>query len=243
MARGGRLRRPAYLPVDFPLFGVANWAGPRWLECVSGPDVDGPVHEVWFAHRRAGASGYIVVGCLRRSTNDQTTPRVDRDMKRHLAHLAAFSLVNVTAPDVGKSAGAFWGRLMGLVDSATDTVLEWETVPWEVAAEPVNVPIWRFAGGWCGFTDTRSDVYLVMYGTDGGPEDRRLERIDDGARYGFDLTAPLRPRNVHGRPEIFLLDGPPSPHSDHESILPDSGSSLDFCIFLDRSRLWSAEMY
>jgi hypothetical protein len=87
-------------------------------------------------------------------------------------------------------------------------------VGWRVDGVPVQVHVWRFAGGWTAFTDAVAGVYLsvVGVGPGTGPEDLSFAALRDGSAYHFDLHGPLSLETAEASAEAagVPLGSPPS---------------------------------
>jgi hypothetical protein len=176
---------PASPPIDFPLYGLADWSGHRWLEVYDG-QLGTPTWGVRLGHQR-GTDAYVGVATLPRDRFD----RAFHTAPGSLADVAEFGthwLVNLTLPDPSlPRPDGFLRALVAHARAAAGRCERWPAVRWSVG----DAPVWWFAGGWTGFT-VLADVYVVGAGFGVGPGGLGFTVVADGAPYGFDLAAPLR---------------------------------------------------
>jgi hypothetical protein len=83
--------------------------------------------------------------------------------------------------------------LADLSAEAANAYSAWASTDWQVDGRPVQAPVWRFAGGWTGFTEAAAGVYLMVVGTGPGtePDGLSFAPLRDGSSYHFDLRDPL----------------------------------------------------
>lgn len=206
---------PASPPIDFPLYGLDNWPGHRWLEVYDG-QLGTPTWGVRLGHQQ-GSGTYVGVATLPRQRFD----RAFSTEPGSLADVAEFGthwLVNLTMPDLARPDG-FLRALVGRSMAAAARWAELPSVRWSVG----NASVWWFAGGWAGFA-VLDDVYVVGVGFGVAPDGLGFTIVTDGAPYGFDLAAPLRPAEL---PVARERTGPPEParcntdawHADHVGLM------------------------
>lgn len=217
-------------PVDFAVHGL-DWAfkGARWVDFFEGmPGM--PCWALWLGHRVHDADQGVRVGSLPRRRYDETMCPGGGDPLAEVAFSGAFGLVNLTLPD--SSVPRPDGLIMALVEHAERQAKwyrEWPLVTWEVDGRQVTARVWRFAGGWAGFTDALDESYVVVVGLGVEPEGLRLVRVTNAAAYGADLAAPLSltqlGRQKSTRPEAWLP--PPQRdafHPDQLALMPSVSS-------------------
>jgi hypothetical protein len=207
---------PASPPVDFPLYGLDAWDGPRWLETFDG-ELGTPTWAVRLGHQR-GTDTYVGVATLPRERYDRLCG-ADRS---EVALFGTFWLINLTLPDPGlPRPDGFLRDLVSLSEVAGTRHADWPQVRWSVG----EASVWRFAGGWTGFA-VLDDVYVVVAAFGLEPNGLRFAVVPDGAPYGFDLAAPLRTTDL---PAARERTGPAAParlntdawHADHGALLDE----------------------
>lgn len=197
---------PGYLmpPVSFPVYGLdKSFSGARWLELFGDPPDGEPT---WMSLHHQSADGRSLVGVtnfVRRVTGNPRSFRVPTDAQaaergwsplEDVAGQGAITLINLTLPVLSLTRPpGFLKALVEHAEAAARAYRDWPQVSWRVGGELVQVPVWRFAGGWTAFTDAAAGVYLsvVGVGPNTGPEDLGFAALRDGRAYHFDLDGPL----------------------------------------------------
>jgi hypothetical protein len=202
--RSGFGRAHLFPPVRFPVYGLDSpFTGARWLELFGDPP-DGSPTWVSLDHQSADGRSLIrVTTFVRLATGNPRSYKVPTDAQaaeqgrsplENVACQGATALIDMTLPVLSLTRPP--GFLRALVDHAlagADAYGEWPVVGWRVDGVPVQVRVWRFAGGWTAFTDAAAGVYLsvVGVGPGRGPEGLSLAALRDGSAYHFDLDEPL----------------------------------------------------
>jgi hypothetical protein len=215
---------PTSPPVDFTLYGLAeSWAGFRWLEFFDG-QLGAPTCGVRLGHQADSADSYVGVATMPRDRYDRLCV-AGGDRLSEVAFYGVWWLINLTLPDHHIERPD--GLAKVLLDFATPQSAlhaQWPTVPWSVGDTRVSASVWRFAGGWTAFTDELADEYIAAVGFGVQPEGLGFAPVGDGARYGFDLAAPLRPSDLAvagdrtGPPETILVNAD-GWHADQVAVL------------------------
>ncbi|HEX5120443.1 MAG TPA: hypothetical protein VFW65_35120 [Pseudonocardiaceae bacterium] len=203
-------------PVDFPLYGLDRWGGPRWLETYDG-QLGKPTWGVRLGHQR-GTDTYVGVATLPRERFD----RLCGADRREVAMFGTFWLINLTLPD-GRlpRPDGFVRDLVDLSRNAAGRHAHWPRVRWSIG----EAAIWRFAGGWTGFA-VLADVYVVVAAFGVQPAGLGFAVVSDGTPYGFDLAGRLRTTDL---PAARERTGPAEPallnndawHADHAALLDE----------------------
>jgi hypothetical protein len=214
---------PVSPPIDFPLYGLAGWAGHRWWECYDG-ELGTPTWGVRLGYQR-GTDTYVGIATLPRRRYDEAFHTEPGDLAE-VAHYGTHWLINLTLPEpeLARPDG-FLRALVGRSRAAAARWADWPTVRWSVG----DASVWRFAGGWAGFS-VLDDVYLVGAGYGVAPEELEFAVVTEGAPYGFDLAAPLRNTDLDVARE---RTGPPEPawcnreawHVDQVALMGDQRPS------------------
>jgi hypothetical protein len=113
---------------------------------------------------------------------------------KDVAGQSTVTLTSLTLPVLSLTRPpGFLTALVEHADAAASAYRDWPQVSWRVDGQLVQVPVWRFAGGWAAFTDAAAGVYLSVAGAGPGPgpEDLGLMALQDGRAYHFDLDGPL----------------------------------------------------
>jgi hypothetical protein len=202
--RSGSGRTHLFPPVRFPVYGLDSpFTGPRWLELFGDPP-DGSPTWVTLDHQSVDGRSLIrVTTHVRRATGNPRSYCVPTDAQaaeqgrsplENVACQGTVGLIDMTLPVLSLTRPP--GFLRALVDhalAAASAYSEWPVVGWRVDGVPVQVRVWRFAGGWTAFTDAAAGVYLsvVGVGPGTGPEDLSFAALRDGSAYHFDLYGPL----------------------------------------------------
>jgi hypothetical protein len=191
-------------PAGFPVYGLDSpFPGPRWLELFGDPP-DGSPTWVSLNHLSAERRSLVnVTTHVRRLTGKRKAFRVPTDEYAaewgqspllSVAGQCTNRLVNQTLPaqSLIRPPG-FLRALIDLSEEAANAYSAWPSAYWQVDGRPVQAPVWRFAGGWTGFTDAAAGVYLMVAGTGPGTEPDGLcfAPVRDGSSYHFNLREPL----------------------------------------------------
>lgn len=203
---------PGYLfpPVRFPVYGLDSpFPGPRWLSLFGDPP-DGSPTWVELDHESADGRSLIQVTThVRRATGrprsfsvptDEQAAELGRSPLENVAMQCTVALVDRTLPVLSLTRPP--GFLKALVDQAYEAASaydQWPTASWRVDGAQVQAPVWRFAGGWAGFTDAAAGVYLVVVavGPGKGPDNLSLAALHDSSAYHFDVQGPLSLEMIH----------------------------------------------
>jgi hypothetical protein len=233
-----------YLAVSFPVYRLDSpFTGPRWLELFGDPP-DGPPSWVTLAHQTAdGRSLLQMTTYLRRPGGNSRGYRVATDAQAEqgrspledVACQGTTALINLTlpVPQLAYPPG-FLTELVGRAVAAARARSAWPMVVWRVDGLPVQVHVWRFAGGWTAFTDAVAGVYLCVVGVGrgAGPEDLSVAALRDGRTYHFDLHGPLSLQLAKASAEAagLPLKSPPSWaredwHPDHLHLIRELAPS------------------
>ena len=198
---------PGYLmpPVSFPVYGLdGSFTGARWLGLFGDPPDGAPT---WMTLNHQSADGRSLINVttfVRRAAGNPRSWSVPTDAQaaeqgrsplEDVARQGAVALTSLTLPALSLTRPpGFLKALVDQAEAATSAYRNWPQASWRVDGEPVQVPVWRFAGGWTAFTDVAAGVYLSVAGVgpDTGPEDLGLAAAAGRPR------VPLRP----GRPVV-----------------------------------------
>jgi hypothetical protein len=191
-------------PVPFPVYGLdGSFTGARWLGLFGDPPDGAPT---WMSldHQSADGRSLIrVTAFARRATGNPQGWRVPtnaqaaqqgRSPLEYVASQGATELIDMTLPVLSLTRPpGFLHALVDHAEAAARAYRDWPRVRWRVGGELVQVPVWRFAGGWTAFTDAAAGVYLSVVGAGpgSGPEDLGLVALRHGRAYHFDLGGPL----------------------------------------------------
>jgi hypothetical protein len=164
---------PGYLmpPVSFPVYGLdGSFTGARWLELFGDPPDGSPA---WMALNHQSADGRSLIqvtNFVRRAAGNPRSWRVPTDAQaaeqgrsplEDVARQGAIALISLALPvrSLTRPPG-FLKALVDHADAAASAYRDWPQVSWRVGGQPVQVPVWRYAGGWTAFTDAAAGVYL-----------------------------------------------------------------------------------
>ncbi len=191
-------------PVPFPVYGLdESFTGARWLELFGDPPDGAPTWMALDHQSTDGRSLIQVTTFVRRATGNPRSFSVPTDAQaaergwsplEDVAHQGTVALISLTLPVLSLTRPpGFLKALVGRAEMAASAYRGWPQVSWRIGGEPVQVPLWRFAGGWTAFTDAAAGVYLsvVGVGPEPGPDDLELVALRDGRDYHFDLDGPL----------------------------------------------------
>jgi len=191
-------------PAAFPVYGlVSPFPGPRWLELFGDPPDGSPT---WVSLNHQSGDGLSLVNVTTHAHRVKGNPRSFRvptdeqaaDSGRSplmsVAGQCTARLVNQTLPvrSLPRPPG-FLRALVDLSHEAENAYSAWPVTVWQVDGRQAKVPVWRFAGGWTGFTDAAAGVYLTVVGTGPGaePDGLSFAPLRDGSSYHFNLREPL----------------------------------------------------
>ncbi len=191
-------------PAGFPVHGLDSpFTGPRWLELFGDPPDGSPT---WVSLNHQSADGLSLVNVTTYVHQVQGNPRsirVPTDEQAaqwgspplmSVAGQCTARLVSQTLPvqSLTRPPG-FLRALAELSQEVANAYSAWPVTVWQVGGRPAKVPVWRFAGGWTGFTDAAAGVYLTAVGTGPGtePDGLSLAPLRDGSAYHFDVREAL----------------------------------------------------
>lgn len=181
-------------PLDFTFYGLpATWAGPRWVESITGP-LGRPADGIWLRHGSAlvhdARSAWLRVGTLR----GDRFPGTSRESRT--AFSAMFALVDATMPNPADRPADYTERIGDVVAEHADRHASWPTVGWSVEGRHTTASLVTWAGAWAAFV-TMPSVDLAVVGHLIDPDGLELVEVVDSARYHFDRTAgPVFPATV-----------------------------------------------
>lgn len=201
--RPGHGRTHVYPPASFPVYGLDSPStGPRWLELFGDPPEGSPTW-VSLSHQSADGRSLIqVITYVRRATGNPRSYRVPTDAQaaergrsplEDVAGQGTARLIDMTLPVSPPRPPGFLRALVDQALAAASAYSAWPVVGWRVDGLPVQVHVWRFAGGWTALTDAATGVYLCVVGVGSGtgPEGLSLAALRDAGAYHFDLHGPV----------------------------------------------------
>jgi hypothetical protein len=242
--RPARGRIQLFPPARFPVYGLASsFPGPRWLELFGDPP-DGSPTWVSLGHQSAdGRSQIQVTTYVRRARGNPRGYQVPTDAQaaeqgrsalEDVAWHGATGLTNMTLPVSLPRPPGFLRALADRAVAAASAYSAWPVVGWQVDDVPVQVRVWRFAGGWTAVTDAAAGVYLCVVGVGPGTgqEGLSLATLRDSSAYHFDLHEPLSLELVKASAETagVRLGSPPTWvredwHPDQLQLIRELGPS------------------
>ena len=236
---------PQHPPLHFPLVGLAQCPGPRWVEFFQRKyegGIGNPVWSVLLAHSVEGGGLVVVKTAPRRRWDREMGGEVEGEMNpgRGSSDFAFDLLRQLT--DSGRPAlegeAALKGEERGsynrgLVTFSEDHGAEWETwepARWSLGDRNIEARIFRFAHGWAGFSVDDPERYIGVIAYNVPDTAVRLDEVD-GASYNFDFTKPFGIEDlqaqVGSRPDVESLIRAPTRYPDHEVVIatPSRASS------------------
>lgn len=167
-----------------PLYGLGeSWAGPRWVAGVSGPD---PLPTLSLGHLSDDHLRGAIVSTVWRSRTPSTDFRTTVGRPRALAQWAADRLLEATWPNPERMRSERWlDAVDRYVEQQVQAHASWPSVKWFLRSRSVDAAVWRFAGGWTGFTTDLPDADVVVTAIGVPYSNVELVRVSDGAPYGF----------------------------------------------------------
>jgi hypothetical protein len=221
-------------PAGFPVYGLDSpFPGPRWLELFGDPPDGSPA---WVSLNHQSADGRSLVNVTTHVHRVKGDPRsfkvpTDEQAAEHgrsplmsVAEQCTNRLVSQTLPvlSLARPRG-FLRALIDLSEEAANAYSAWPYADWRVDGRPVKAPVWRFAGGWTGFTDAAAGVYLMVVGTGPGtePDGLSFAPLRDGSSYHFDLREPLSFEVVHAAAEAAGVPNGSDPPWERQEWHPD----------------------
>lgn len=191
-------------PAGFPVYGlVSPFPGPRWLELFGDPPDGSPT---WVSLNHQSGDGLSLVNVTTHVHRVKGNPRSfsvptdeqaaewGRSPLMSVAEQCTVRLVSQTLPVRSLTRPPGFLRALGdLSQEAGNAYSAWPVTVWQVDGRPAKVPVWRFAGGWTGFTDAAAGVYLMVVGTGPGaePDGLSFAPLRDGSSYHFNVREPL----------------------------------------------------
>lgn len=175
-------------PPDFPLYGL-EWSGTRALDwvCVRRRHGVTTTYGLWLAHLTDG--GGVRVGTFSTVALSQEGLTAARQ--------GVNSLLDITMPPDAPLND------MKIVASTAEP--HWSDARWTADGKPVPAQVWRFSGGWTGWT-VFGDVSVSVVGV--GDHEIDL-RQTDGSPYGLRPGSPIDRAHHRGEQRAW-----------HETLLP-----------------------
>jgi hypothetical protein len=170
------------------LFGDPPDGSPTWAT-LSRQSADGQslIQVTTYVRRASGnPRGYRVA-------TDAQAAEQGRSPLEDVACQGTTCLTSVTLPVSLPRPPGFLKALADHAVAAASAYSAWPLVSWLVDGVPVQVRVWRFAGGWTALTDAAAGVYLCVVGVGPGadPEGLSVAPLRDAGAYHFDLRGPL----------------------------------------------------
>jgi hypothetical protein len=190
-------------PVGFPVYGLAAWDGPRWLEFFSGA-AGRPVDYVVLAHGHAIHPVDLRPFVLVKTEGPLLRPRREEQAAGDalLRYVDALRL-----PTTSRRAA---GDPRPTVEQLVALAAAWATWPiatWTLDDRAVVARIFRWAGAWAGFT-LDGPLAVTVFATAIEPDGLALRAVSDADAYTVDLAASLVwPESVIASTEAALGPG------------------------------------
>lgn len=190
------MSQTSFPALDFPLYGLADWDGSRWLDIVEG-EIGKPTWGVWLAHGESTSSGsapypWVRVATLPAARHALLMTMPDEQPAEAVAMAALHVLINITAPDLTTEQWPlYWPKVRDMVQRDAHDVSAWPDVVLHVDGHDVPAHSYNWAGTWLAFTTALDDVALIVISAGGPPEKLALKQLSSASDYHFDLQAPI----------------------------------------------------
>ena len=171
--------------VEFPVYGLAGWDGPRWLSMVDGP-LGGAVSWLTLAHQSPGGRGPWAVVMSGRPVS-----RGKLRWEEDVAGVATHQLFNLTLPDPGVRPEGLLGRAARFMFGQAERWSSWTSVDWTVDDEALQAAVLPWSGAWGGFVRS-AKMGVVVVAADVPRDGLSLVSAGDGRDYHCDLLRPIR---------------------------------------------------
>lgn len=225
------MSQTSFPALDFPLYGLADWQGSRWLDVVEG-EIGKPTWGVWLAHGGAASPSspypWVRVATLPAARHAQLMTMPDEQPAEAVAFAALHFLINVTAPELAaEQRELYWLRARDMVQRDAHHISAWPDAVIQVDGRDVRAHSYSWAGTWLAFTTDLNDVALIVISAGVPPEKLALTRLSSGSDYHFDLEAPIDyPGTLESSTRAALNESPSwtkrSIHPDQQQLLNTS---------------------
>ena len=216
--------------LDFPLYGLADWHGSRWLDGVEG-EIGKPTWGVWLGHGDAVSPSspypWVRVATLSAARHAQLMTMPDEQPAETVAIAALHFLINVTAPQLtAEQLQVYWPSALDMVQRDSHRISAWPDAVLRVDGRGVRAHSYRWAGTWLAFTTDLATVALIVISVGVPPEKLALTRLSSGSDYHFDLDAPINYPGTLQSSRVALDESPPwmkqAMHPDQSELLRSS---------------------
>lgn len=223
-----RMSQTSFPALDFPLYGLADWHGSRWLDVVEG-EIGKPTWGVWLAHGDTVSASapypWVRVATLPAARHAQLMTMPDEQPAEAVAFAALHVLINVTAPELtAAQRELYWPRARDMVQRDAHDISAWPEVVIQVDGRDVRAHSYSWAGTWLALTTHMDGVALIVISAGVPPEKLALTRLGSGSDYHFDLKAPIDYPGTLESSAGAALNG--SPSWTRGSIHPDQQQLL-----------------
>ena len=222
----------SFPPLDFPLYGLADWQGSCWLDMVEG-EIGKPTWGVWLAHAGTASPSspypWVRVATLPAARHARLMTMPNEQPAEAVAFAALHFLINVTAPELtAEQRSVYWRRARDMVQRDAHLLSAWPDVVIQVDGRDVRAHSYSWAGTWLAFTTDLTEVALIVISAGVPPEKLVLTRLGSGSDYHFDLAAPIDyAETLEASTRAALGESPawtrPSIHPDQQLFLNTSG--------------------
>ena len=222
--------------IDFPVYGLAGWRGPQWLDSLEG-EAGKPIAAVWLAHRTGDEMRhgfpYVKIGTLSLRQYGCVSPTLHTDetrSSREVAFAAMLKLLNMTSPILSREEQSKYStNAVRFAEQQADRHADWQAVDWSINGRRVDARVLEWSGAWVAFTRSlHPDVAVVAVGGGGAvAEGLAIYQVNDQADYYFDVTAAISFPETLERSRTIVL-GPvlsiptvlrQPPHVDQQLLL------------------------
>jgi hypothetical protein len=175
-------------PLDFPLVGIADWSGDRWVDFFEGQTGE-PVWSVRLGHAAEGHFAYV---CTSPRTRWNTVTAVgDQQGLTELAWRWLFPLIDLARPSLDDGTNSEYSRrVMPFALHEAAGWSNWEPAAWVLDGQQVEARVYRFGGAWVGVGVHEPEGYLAVTARDQTETTLQLATVD-GADYGWDFARPF----------------------------------------------------
>lgn len=200
--------------IEYPVYGLHPWDGPRWLESVDGA----ARWAVWLGHGSPDGRVGVAVGTLPRATFDAEYPPVAVDRVTAAGLLAAGRFMNLTNPGPpGTRRGGLGEAIRQHIESAVFTHDQWARVPWHIGGHSTGAAVWWFAGAWLAICEAQLDAHVVAIGAGVDPAGLSLQHMSC-FEYGVDFGKPVTFADIRNRVATMPAPNAGGLHPDHEAL-------------------------
>jgi hypothetical protein len=226
------VEHPRHPPLDFGLFGLARWDGPKWVFFFEG-EVGSPNWSVLLNH--ANDHQLIIVKTAPRQRWDRVMAWGDpgADVPAGIGEEQfAFGLVTPlldmarpnrnAGPESTEDSAKYNRGLVAFANQQAAQWRSWDIASWTIGDGALAAYVFHFAHGWAGFSVDHPDYYIGVTAFHVADTSIGLAEVQ-GAAYDFDFSLPFGIQELQDQvgtvPDIERLIRASAVHPDHLLVM------------------------